>query len=259
VAQRQLLWELPALTSCCPGMMPAMSREPLRRSAFALACALALPLAMLGLYLGAAVIGAVVPRNAAWQEPDAGVLIWVRSNGVHADLVLPARAEGIDWYEALPPEHVVDPRLAAGWIGIGWGQREFYLETPTWGDLTLRTAVGALAGGSALMHVTHLSRPRADRWYRPVRITPHGYRRLAEGVLAAFDRDAQGRPVPLPGTGYGAYDTFYEARGTYHAFRTSNVWTGDMLAAAGVRIGVWTPFEQSILWRFPVGEQPLAR
>jgi uncharacterized protein (TIGR02117 family) len=230
-----------------------MKRKTTRRSALAL-WALALPAALLALYLTAAIVGALVPRNPGWEQPEAGILIWVRTNGVHADLVLPARVAGIDWYEILPPQHVRDAALAGGWIGIGWGQREFYLETPTWGDLTLGTALRALAGGSALMHVTHLSRPRADRWHRPVRITPEAYARLAEAVLADFDRDAQGRPVPLPGTGYGASDTFYEARGTYHAFRTSNVWTGEMLAIAGVRIGVWTPFEQSIVWRFPADE-----
>jgi uncharacterized protein (TIGR02117 family) len=232
-------------------MIPTMIDGITRRSAVALAWALALPFLLLGLYLAAAFVGALVPRNAAWQQPDAGVLIWVRTNGVHADLVLPARAAGIDWYRVTPPEHVREPAHADGWIGIGWGQREFYLETPTWGDLTAGTALRALVGGSALMHVTHLSRPQPGRWYRPVRLTPQAYRTLADAVLAGFERDAQGRALPLPGAGYGPMDTFYQAHGTYHAFRTSNVWTGDMLAIAGVRIGIWTPFEQSILWRIP--------
>jgi uncharacterized protein (TIGR02117 family) len=65
--------------------------------------------------------------------------------------------------------------------------------------------------------------------------------------------DAEGRARPLVGEGYGDHDTFYEAHGRYHAFRTSNQWTADILAQAGVRIGVWTPFDRGIMWRFRTG------
>ncbi|MFN3945942.1 MAG: TIGR02117 family protein [Allosphingosinicella sp.] len=207
---------------------------------------LAVPL----LYLLAALAGALVPRNPGWQEPDAGVQIFVRTNGVHADLVLPADAEGVDWYALLPPDHVRDPGAADGWVGIGWGQREFYLETERWADLTLRTAVRALTGGDPLMHVAHMGTPRPSAAHRPLRLPPDAYRRMAEAIAASFERDADGAAIPLTGEGYRDNDTFYEAHGTYHAFRTSNQWTGDILGHAGVRIGVWTPFEQGIMWRF---------
>jgi manganese transport system substrate-binding protein len=39
------------------------------------------------LYVLAAVIGGLIPRNADWREPDEGVELFVRTNGVHADLV----------------------------------------------------------------------------------------------------------------------------------------------------------------------------
>jgi hypothetical protein len=45
---------------------------------------------------------------------DAGVLIWVRTNGVHAALVLPAQPNGIDWHRVVPSEHVREPALAEG-------------------------------------------------------------------------------------------------------------------------------------------------
>jgi uncharacterized protein (TIGR02117 family) len=237
----------------CVGMRLGHSyHSSMRRSFRWILLALLVPFAALALYVLAALVGALVPRNAGWQEPPEGVLIWVRTNGVHADVVLPAQASGVDWYALLPPAHIPEPALAQGWVGIGWGQREFYLHTPTWADLTVRTAVRALAGGETLMHVTHLPRPSPNRWYRPVRVEPERYRRLAIAIAADFERDAAGQPIPLIGAGYSEYDVFYEAHGSYHAFRTSNQWTGEMLAIAGVTIGVWTPFEQSILWRFPV-------
>jgi uncharacterized protein (TIGR02117 family) len=202
------------------------------------------------LYLVAAVAGALVPRNAGWSEPDEGVLVFVRTNGVHADLVMPAQGHGGDWLSLLPPEHVRDPASAGGWIAIGWGQREFYLETERWADLTARTAVRALTGGDPLMHVAHLGPPTPSATHRPLRLTDAAYARMREAVARSFRRAEGGGAIPLPGEGYADNDTFYEAHGTYHAFRTSNQWTSDILAYAGVRIGAWTPFEQGIMWRF---------
>jgi uncharacterized protein (TIGR02117 family) len=210
------------------------------------------------LYLAAALIGSLVPRNAGWREPPDGVLIFVRSNGVHADLVLPARAEGIDLYRMVPPGHIEDPGLAQGWIAFGWGQREFYLETPRWADLTVRNAFRAVFGGDALMHVEHVAPPRASAATRPVRLERSAYRRLVASVAGGFVRTGDGRPIPLLGTGYGRSDVFYEATGRYHALLTSNQWTSNRLAAAGVRIGVWTPFAQGMMWRFRRSSPPTA-
>ena len=68
-------------------------------------------------------------------------------------------------------------------------------------------------------------------------------------IAGNFDVDATGRTMPLLGRGYGPADVFYEARGPYNAFFTCNEWTGEALRAAGVRMGIWTPFAQSIMLR----------
>lgn len=202
------------------------------------------------LYILVAFIGAIVPRNADWREPEDGIQIFVQTNGVHVDLVLPVAVEGHDLSRLLPPDHIARPDVARGWASIGWGQREFYLETPRWSDLTARNALRAVAGGDVLMHVTHGARPDIAADTRPVRLDPEGYARLIAFVKRGFAQGKDGRPIPLPGTGYTYNDTFYEGRGRYSALRTSNQWTADALAHAGVRIGIWTPFAQSIMWRF---------
>ena len=42
---------------------------------------------------------------------------------------------------------------------------------------------------------------------------------------------------------------FYEGDGSFSMFFNCNDWTGRALRAAGVRMGLWTPFEQSMMWR----------
>ncbi len=174
----------------------------------------------------------------------------MRDNGVHVDLLLPASAAGFDLYRLVPPTHIADPKRARGWVAFGWGQREFYLETPRWADLSVRNAARAVFGGDALMHVEHVGRPRASSDTRPLRIGPEAYRRLVAGIMDGFVIREDGRPIPLIGRSYEANDIFYEGAGRYSALRTSNQWTADVLAKAGVKVGVWTPLAPGIMWRF---------
>jgi uncharacterized protein (TIGR02117 family) len=202
-------------------------------------------------YFGAALILGAVPANVAWHQPERGITIFVRSNGIHTWIVMPKVTEEMDWRPYALPAHLRDPRWGrADHIAIGYGNREFYLNTPTWADLSVKTAALALFGsGPTLLHVEHVDRPRTEEWQRPIRITPAQYRRLAGFIQRRFQLDAGGRPIPVLGRGYNEWDMFYEANGGYSLILTCNEWTGRALRAAGVRVGLWTPFEQGIMWR----------
>ena len=201
-------------------------------------------------FLAALLLGAV-PANVAFREPAEGVTIFVRSNGVHTWIVMPKVADEMDWRPYARPEHLRDPRWGnADHVAIGYGNREFYLNTPTWGDLSLKTAALAMfGGGPTLLHVEHIHRPRTEEWQRPIRIAPGQYRRLAGYIQRRFRLDRGGRPIPVLGRGYSGADMFYEANGGYSFVMTCNEWTGRALREAGIRMGLWTPFEQSIMWR----------
>ena len=206
---------------------------------------LALPL----LYFTAALIGALIPANAGWKEAKAGVTIFVRTNGVHTWIMVPSAAAGIDWRPIAPASHIQDPRYAGNYLAIGVGEREFYLNTPTWGDLSPRVALAAaIVGGESLVHVEHEWNPRPNKYQRSLVLSPSEYRRLAAHIRASFDLEG-GRSKPLIGRGYGPADVFYEARGAYNGYRTCNEWTGEALRAAGIRTGIWTPLSESIMLR----------
>lgn len=218
-----------------------------RRLAKAVALIVGLPL----FYLAAALAGALIPANSGWSEPTQGVPIFVRTNGVHTWLVVPKQAVGIDWRGVVDARDIADRRYAAGdYLAFGFGNRDFYLNTPTWADLKVSTALAAAFGrGPALMHVDHVWNPRPDADQRRIVLRPDEYRRLAALIRASFARDAAGNSIVLKGKGYGPSDAFYEAVGNYNGARTCNEWTGELLRKAGVRTGVWTPFSDSIMWR----------
>jgi uncharacterized protein (TIGR02117 family) len=205
----------------------------------------ALPLA----YLLAAFAGSLLPVNRGWVEPHSGTTVYLRSNGIHVDLVMPARAEGLDWRTLLPPSHVRIAPKEVRWFGFGAGERRVYLETPTWGDLTVGTAWAALTGGERVLHVDQTAEPGME--LRAIRLRPEEYRRLWASVRAEFD----GPPTRIDHPGYGPDDAFYDSRGRASAVQTCNQWVADKLRLAGVKTSAWTPFAQGLMWRHRKAEQ----
>ena len=201
-------------------------------------------------FLAAALLGAI-PATAGWREPAQGVQLFVRTNGVHTWILMPKTNAVMDWRPYAPPAHLRDPRYGEGdYIAVGYGNREFYLNTPTWADLSLRNAFyAAFGGGPPLLHVEHEFRPQPTEDTRPLRVTPDQYRRLVAFIRPRFRLDARGRTLPVLGRGYNDWDMFYEAQGGYSFVFTCNEWTGRALRSAGVRTGLWTPLAQSIMWR----------
>ena len=205
---------------------------------------LAIPL----LYLAAALIGGLIPVNSDWQEPDDGITIYVANNGVHADLVLPANAQGLDWRPLLPKVDARNVPTNAEWIAFGAGERRVYLETPTWGDLTLETAAIALTGGERVMHVQWVRDPAYAA--KAIRLTPEQYRRLWASIRSEFQLSADGKPVRIDHPGYGFGDAFYHGIGKANAINTCNQWSADRLRVAGVKAPLWSPFVQGLVWRY---------
>jgi uncharacterized protein (TIGR02117 family) len=168
----------------------------------------------IGLFMLAAWIGSSWPRNKAWQEPAADnpetVEILVETNGVHTALVLPLVTPVKDWRATFPNEHINDPLQPYTHVSIGWGDRDIFLNTPTWADLTPATVFDILFGsGEGLVHAAHYVRPAADADIRPLRLTTEQYRVVVRRVEALLPLAASSRHYP----GYADYDAFYEARG----------------------------------------------
>jgi uncharacterized protein (TIGR02117 family) len=222
----------------------------MRRALRILLTALAAVLAVPCLYLVAALVLGAIPAHPGWRQAPEGVRIFVRTNGVHTWLMVPIVSPDMDWRPLVPADHLGDPRYGGNYVALGYGNREFYLNTPTWADLSVKTAFLALFGrGSSLVHADHDTDPRPQDYQRPLTLSHAEYRRLVAFIRASFRYDAQGRTIPLIGRGYGPQDMFYEGVGSYNALRDCNEWTGEALRHAGVRTGLWTPFSQSIMWR----------
>jgi uncharacterized protein (TIGR02117 family) len=196
------------------------------------------------LYLAAALAGSLLAVNRGWEEPARGTLIYLRSNGIHVDIVMPAQAHGLDWRPLLPARDFRDAPLRPRWFGFGAGERRVYLDTPSWSDLTPRTLWAALTGGEQILHVDRTLHPGADLY--ALRLRPEEYRRLWAAIRADFD----GPPDRIDHPGYGPDDAFYEGSGKASALHTCNNWAAAKLRLAGVETSLWSPFAQGLVWRY---------
>jgi uncharacterized protein (TIGR02117 family) len=226
----------------------------MRRAFIGICWTIAGALATVALYAATAFSLPLLPVGT--PAPAADIEAYVVSNGVHTDLVLPVRSERIDWTTVFDPAHFRSMPPDASFVAIGWGDREFFLNTPEWRDLTVGRAVGALSGtGRSLMHVTWLR--RADLGTRVWRLPldAAGHDALVQHITATL-HDGTPPARPVPGRHYGPTDAFFEARGAYDLFTTCNTWTGQGLRAARVPVSLWTPFAPNVVSRLAPAPRP---
>ncbi|MCA8968715.1 MAG: TIGR02117 family protein [Planctomycetes bacterium] len=208
-------------------------------------------------YVGLATICGIIPVNTDYEDAPDGTEIFVSTNGVHCDFALPAKSRLRDWTETLQLSSDGTIAREAGrqkgalWVHFGWGERHFYLDTPTWSDLEVSTALGAVFWPTTtLMHVSFSwMRPDALGESRRLVVDDARLGRLIEYIEGQFARDEHGAFVRLDNRGYGNLDDFYEARGSYHALHTCNDWVNAGLKHAGIRAALWSPFDKAILYQ----------
>jgi uncharacterized protein (TIGR02117 family) len=194
--------------------------------------------------------GALIPRP--FFPPDAGkddgekTRIFVVSNPIHSDLVVPLTDEIRARFAFLEATGMPMSHPAANWLVLGWGGRSFYLETPTWGDLKPLPVFKALTLDAAVLHANLAA--GVDEKAPGVSghdLSPPQLDALVTFILASFTR-RNGEVVVIKGAGYGDYDRFFEAEGSFNALFGCNTWTATALRRAGLRTGLWNPLPKTL-------------
>jgi uncharacterized protein (TIGR02117 family) len=190
--------------------------------------------------------------NRDFTPPSDGIEIAIWSNGVHTDFVVPVQHPAKDWRPWFPASNFEAVPSTTTHVAFGWGDKGFFLNVPAWKDLTFKVAVNALVlDGEAAMHVTLLGDIPQGGGVRRFRVSEDQYRLLVSHLVNSLRLGPDGRPIHLGAPGYHEHDTFYEATGNYGPVNTCNEWTGAGLRKAGVRTGVWTPFEPFVMKHLP--------
>jgi uncharacterized protein (TIGR02117 family) len=206
-------------------------------------------IALVLLYFISALVLSKIEVNSDFKEDEQNEYeIYLLTNGVHVDLVLPYKNEFHDWSKFVNAGDTKSGDTLAQFVAFGWGDKGFYLQTKTWGDLKFKTAFNALFYRStSAMHVSFYKRMRVSESCKKIQITRESYDKLVKYIRESFDVDGDGNSLKIKDVAYHNYDSFYEAQGKYSLFFTCNTWTNDGLKAAGLKACLWTPFGTGIL------------
>lgn len=201
-------------------------------------------IAFLFFYLIVVIYGAIIPFGGNKQSGD--VLIYVQSNGIHTDICLPVETDIMDWKNFIPNKHYPNAE-GYEYITLGWGDKGFFLDTPTWGELKVSTALNAaFLPSPTAMHVAYSCEPELNENRRAVRISKRNFKRLISFVKGSFR--LKNKAVQLiEGKGYTPNDNFYEANNSYHLFNTCNSWTNKALKTAEIKTGIFALFPDGVI------------
>lgn len=208
-------------------------------------------IAFIALYLLAAFGLSKIAVNA---EPATAqtIDIYILTNGVHTDVVVPVRNDQIDWSKEVKFENTISKDTTAKLIAFGWGDKGFYLNTPTWADLKFSTAFkAAVALSTSAIHATYHKQLAGNSSCKKIAISKDQYARLIAYIQNSFQRNADGHSINIKtNANYGETDAFYEAKRRYNLFYTCNTWANNALKACGQRACLWTPMDKPIFAKY---------
>ena len=171
---------------------------------------------------------------------------------MHTDLVVPIKTEIIDWSQQIPFENTLSQRTDFTYVGIGWGDKGFYLDTPTWADLKASTAIKAAFWMSeSAMHCTFYEKMQENDDCKKIMLTEKQYSDLVKFIKNQFKQDENGNFILIKTDAvYGKNDAFYDAKESYNFMQTCNTWANNGLKAAGQKAALWTPSDFGIFYHY---------
>ena len=192
-------------------------------------------------YLGVVTLLSYITVNGEIRKVKKDVSIYILTNGVHTDIVLPLKNEHFDWSKQVNPADTKSKDTSFNYVAMGWGDKGFYLETPTWADLKVSTALKATTGiSTSAMHVTFYKNMKENVSCKKIQISSENYNKLIAYLNKSFQTQS-GKFLKIETDAvYGKNDVFYEAKGSYSLFYTCNSWANQALKAANQKAALWT-------------------
>lgn len=186
------------------------------------------------------------------QNTVDDVAIYILTNGVHTDIVVPAVSPQMDWTEFIKPSHTTSATKQHSYLAMGWGDKGFYLDTPTWADLKFSTAFKAASGlSTSAMHTTYYYKMIESESCIKIAISSNQYEDLIKYLRNSFEIEEDGSFIHIEtNSNYTTTDAFYEANGSYSLFKTCNSWANTGLKKAGQKAALWTATDSGIFEKY---------
>lgn len=208
-------------------------------------------LSFLILYVGSALLISKISVNSDVSQKDKEIEIFILSNGVHTDIVVPVKNELKDWTTEVGFQQTTSKDSLVNYLAFGWGDKGFYLNTPDWSDLKASTALKAAFNMStSAMHTTFYKNMPENNSCKKIKISLGEYQKLVGYISESFLLDAHQKTQWISGHSYGNHDAFYEAKGSYNLFFTCNTWANNALKTANQKASLWAVTDTGIFQHY---------
>ena len=203
------------------------------------------------LYLLSAFILSRISISEEENKPDQ-LDIYILTNGIHSDIVVPVITDQKNWFTEI---NHLNKNLEASqykYLAIGWGDKGFYLNTPSWDQLKASTALKAVFGLSGTaVHATYYKSMTESDTCKKISISKEQYARLLKFIDDSLKKGDSDNIMPIVTSAtHGNTDGFYEATGRYSLFYTCNTWTNQALKFCGQKACLWTAFQEGIFLKY---------
>ncbi|MDX2227988.1 MAG: TIGR02117 family protein [Leptolyngbyaceae cyanobacterium bins.349] len=197
-------------------------------------------------------IAAVTPRK--WSFPANSACefpIYISSDGFHTNFFIPVETTAFNWRQQFNLDQIANRSSQAyRYLQFGWGDRIFYIETPSWEQVRISNALRALfywQNQSALFIKGHPHLPQLpEEQMKCVKLSRTDYLALMQFIQNTFEGSDRTPPQRLA-SGQDQESGFFAAQGHYSILNTCNSWTANGLRAANVNTPLWAGLAQPIM------------
>lgn len=171
--------------------------------------------------------------------------------GIHTDILLPIRSKTIDWGKELYLENDLKVDTFQTHLKFGYGDKNFFLQTKNWGDLTAKTLFRTIFGiNEGAIHINLCSTRDLDTSkIITLQLSDKQFHKLIRFIKSSI-KWSNGYPEKISNHPYSQYDFFFNSSKDYSVAYTCNCWTNEGLQSSEQKAGFWTPFKELIFSKY---------
>lgn len=137
--------------------------------------------------------------------------VYLYDNGMHIDIIIPENDQ---------------------YIAYGWGSKIFFMEVPSWDDLSFKVGFQALfTKPRSCMRVNKYN--KINKSWKEVNLSKSQLDLLKFKIEQKFNHDPFGKHIKIK-------ENFYEANGRYWALNTCNTWVNAMFRECNLKCRLFT-------------------
>ncbi len=192
-----------------------------------------------------------IPITPERDNLPKNISIFISSSEVHSDVIVPIENEHFSWNKYLNLKKDFAQDSTKTYISIGWGDKNFFLKTKQWSDLTFGTAFKAFFGmGTGAIRIVQRNEPKkGEKDLICLQVSEAEYLSLIGHLKGEFL--SRNRKVSqIKKHPYSKFDFFFDSSHAYSLLYTCNSWTNSNLKAAKQKACLWTPFKDGFYQRF---------